>query len=1016
MFLSDVSIRRPVFATILNLVLIVFGIFTYSKLGVELIPSIDFPVITVSVVYPGADPESVEQKIIKPMEKTLNGIEGLDRYSAFAVPSLGQVTMVFKLGVNSQKAAQDVRDKLGLITFPDEARTPTIFKLDMGAAPVLTYSLSTSNKEVDLAALAKDRIKPALEQVEGVGSVDIVGLREREFHIKISREKLQAFGISPMQIAQAIQGQSLDVPSGKIENSEQVIRIRTEGVVKGLDEIRQMIIPMRNGQKLRVEDIGTVIDTLAEEESYATYNGDPALVLLVRKQSGGNTVAIAKGARQKVADLKSGLPKGTELNLARDSSVYIESSLDSVKIDLVLGALLAVIIVFFFLHDWRATLISAMAIPTAVIGTISFMYSFGFTLNMITSLALTLSIGILVDDAIVVIENIYRRLQLGDTPWEAARKGTAEIGLAALAITLSIVSVFGPVAYMEGIIGRFFYSFGVTIAVAVLLSLFVAFTLTPMLGSRLLKEGHGEPPSFLKPIARGLKAVDDFYRAALQITLAHRWKVVFTGIGVLVITMALFRLLPVSFFPKEDQSELSLNYKMREGTSLAAAKREMIKVDDWMRRKVPGIASTIMTIGSNQEKKANQTNFSIKLVPKQKRSFSQTEMSLYLREALTKKFVKPGESIEVSEAGMGGGGQKAIQLILMGNDYNKLFSMGRELREELAKQPGVVDANTSEPPLTDEFRLVVDPTRAADLGMNTAQIGTAVRSLYEGIKVGVLDDKGLEYDIRLKMDSAGTENVESLAGLSIPNSMGIPIPLANVATLTKAPAPSKIERFSGMRSLTISANYTGKDLQKVTKFLEKETRSRIPADMTFSTEGQGRMMMESLLAFVKTLLLAVVLVYMVLAAQFESYLTPFVIMLSVTLSFVGAILGLLLMGREFSMFSMIGILLLVGIVTKNAILLIDFTLQRMRSGMNVHDALLDAGPTRLRPILMTTFAMIFGMIPIAIGHGEGGEARAPMAVAVIGGLITSTILTLIVIPSVFSLFQGLRARVGGQTK
>ncbi len=1014
MFLSDVSIKRPVFATILNLVLIVFGFFSYTKLGVELIPNIDFPVISVQVVYPGADTGSVEQDVIKPMEKALNGLEGLDRFSAVAYPSLGQVTLVFKIGVPAAKAAQDVRDKLGTVVLPTDAQAPIVLKFDMGAQAVLNLSLSSKNPKIDLATLARDRLKPLLEQVDGVGSVDIIGMREREIHVDVDRAKLLAYGLSPTQVVQAIQSQSLDFPSGKIENSKEILRIRTEGKANTLADLRNIAINVR-GQKVRISDIATLSNTIADEETYASYNGNESLLLLVKKQSGGNQVALSKMARKRIDELATTLPEGVKIEVIRDTSKYIESALDSVKVDLVLGALLAIVIVFFFLHDWRATVISAAAIPTAVIGTVAFVYSFGFTLNIITSLALTLSIGILVDDAIVVIENIYRRIQMGEPPAEAARKGTAEIGLAALAITLSIVAVFGPVAYMSGIIGQFFRSFGITVAVAVLLSLFVAFTLTPMMGSRILKEGgHEHTPSFFKPIARALNATDEFYRRVLTVALRNRWKVVAGGIAVLFLTLVLAKFLPMSFFPKEDQSEITVNYTLVEGTSLTATKQKIAVVDKWI-REYPGVLATITTIGASQDKKPNQASITVKLVPKNERNFTQMDIASRLRQDIARTFLKPEENVDIAEGAQGGGGsgQKAIQLVIMGNDYAQIAKIATDVKDSIKGIPGVVDASTTEPPQAMEYRIVMDRVRAADLGLSTFQIGQAIRSLYEGQKVATYEDNGLELPVMLRLSGVDSQDAASLRSLQIPNPMGSTIALSSIAHIEKAPAPSRIERYSGMRSVQITANYAGKDLAAVMKVLEAETKKRMTSETTYSVEGQGRIMAESMQSFASTLLLAIVLVWMVLAAQFESYMTPLVIMLSVSLSFVGAILGLLITGREFSMYPMIGILLLVGIVTKNAILLVDFALQRMRTGMTVNDALLEAGPIRLRPILMTTFAMIFGMLPIVFGHGEGGEARAPMAIAVIGGLITSTVLTLVIIPCVFSLFQSVKTRYYG---
>jgi HAE1 family hydrophobic/amphiphilic exporter-1 len=1009
MQLANVSIKRPVFATIINLVLIVFGLFSYKKLGIDQFPNIDFPVVTVQVTYPGADPKTVEQKILEPLEKSLNGLEGLEALNATAFPNFGQVVLRFKLERNGDKAAQDVRDKISTITsqLPSEALAPVIAKIDVGGAPIITMTLSSETMPyAQLSRLAKDKVKPALETVAGVGRVDLAGQREREIHILMSRARLQAFGLSPSQLVQAVQSQNIDIPSGKLENRDALLRIRTEGTLSSAAEVAEIPISLRSGQKIRVKDVADVQDTLEDETGYATANGQTAIVMVLFKQSGGNTVAIADTAKKKIAELQQVLPAGVNFQVFQDNSRYIKGSIDSVKFDLVLGALLAIVIVLFFLHDWRATIISACAIPTSVIATFWFVETMGFTLNLMTTLGLTLSIGILVDDAIVVIENIYRRLELGESPIEAARKGTEEIGLAAIAITLSIVAVFVPVAFMEGILGRFFYQFGMTVAFSVMVSLFVAFTLTPMMSSRLLKAHHGEVPKFFRPVERILTATEEKYRTVLKKSLFHPWKTVLFGVGVLFVSLLLLRFVPVSFFPKEDRSQFSVNYELPEGTPISRTKERVAVLDAYLRA-YPGVKSVVMSIGANAERKPNLARLDLNLIPKSERTFSQEEMVKRLRVDLRKRFTDPQEKIEVTEqSGAGGGRQQPIQLILQGNDIEQLSTYANTMRDWVKNNiQGAVDVQTSEPPLVQEIRVVTDPVRAADVNMNTQQVGFALRTLFEGIKVGEIEDKGDRYNVRARVADVDSQQLADLSGMTLPNAAGIPIALTSVARIEQRDSLSKVERLGGQRQIVVLANFQGKDLGGAIRSLETEVRKTIPAGLSFSFEGQAKLLQDAVGAMLNALLLAVVLVFMVLCAQFESYLTPFVIMMSVPLAFSGAFGGLLITQKAMSIYAMIGLIMLMGLVTKNAILLIDFTLARMRDGKGIIDALTEAGPVRLRPILMTTAAMIFGMLPIAIGHGEGGEARAPMAVAVIGGLISSTLLTLIVVPSVFVLVQ-----------
>ncbi|MEY4066628.1 MAG: hypothetical protein RIR26_2836 [Pseudomonadota bacterium] len=1015
MLLAEVSIKRPVFATMLNVILIVFGLFSYKKLGIDQFPNIDFPVVTVQVTYPGADPKTVEQKILQPLEKGLNGIEGVEALNATAFPNFGQVVLRFKLERNGDKAAQDVRDKMSALAsqLPTEALAPVIAKFDIGGAPIMTMTLSADTLPYSaLSKLAKDKVKPVLETVAGVGRVDLAGQREREIHILMSRSKLQSFGLSPAQVVQAVQTQNTDVPSGKLENKESLLRIRTEGTLSSAEEVGEIPVPLRTGQKIRVKDIGEVLDTLEDETGSASANGQTTIVMVLYKQSGGNTVAIAETAKEKIAELKKTLPEGVKFEIFQDNSKYIKGSIESVKFDLVLGALLAIVIVLLFLHDWRATIISACAIPTSVIATFWFVQTMGFTLNLMTTLGLTLSIGILVDDAIVVIENIYRRLEMGESPFDAARNGTSEIGLAALAITLSIVAVFVPVAFMEGILGRFFYQFGMTVAFSVMVSLFVAFTLTPMMSSRLLKSHHGHIPSFFVPFERAFTQIEEKYRHILRKSLMSPKKTVGVGVAVLIISMVLLKFVPVSFFPKEDRSQFQVNYELPEGTPLSLMKERAAVVDSFLRQ-YPGVKDVVVAIGANAERKPNLARLDVNLIAKNMRSFTQEEMVKRLRTDLKTRFPDPKDKIEVSEqSGSGGGRQQPIQLILQGAEFEKLSAYANETRDWVSKNiAGAVDVQTSEPPLVQEVKVVTDPVRAADVGMSTQQVGFALRTLFEGLKVGEIEDKGERYNVRAKVADIDSRSLADLSGLTLPNAMGVPIALTSVAKIEAKPSLSKVERLGGQRQIVVLANFQGKDLSGAIRKLEEQVKSTLPEGVSFSFEGQAKLLKDAVSAMLSALGLAILLVFIVLCAQFESYLTPFVIMMSVPLAFSGAFAGLLVTQKAMSIYAMIGLIMLMGLVTKNAILLIDFTLGRMRAGLNMIDALVEAGPVRLRPILMTTAAMIFGMLPIAIGHGDGGEARAPMAVCVIGGLVSSTLLTLVVVPSVFVLVQNGREKV-----
>ncbi|MCA2959925.1 MAG: efflux RND transporter permease subunit [Silvanigrellales bacterium] len=1002
----------------MNLVLVVFGLFAYGKLGIDQFPNVDFPIVVVQTIYPGADPKTIEEKVLEPLEKGLNGIEGLETLSATAYPNLGQVVLQFKLERNGDRAAQDVRDKVSTLAslLPDEAESPTVAKFDVGGAPIFTMTLSSDTVPyAELSTMTEDIVRPALEQVTGVGRVDVAGQREREIQVRLNRARLQSFGLSPSSVSQAIQSQNIDIPSGRVDDSRSLLRIKTQGTLASASEIGQIVIPMPSGQKIRVEDVAAVVDTLEDEVGYSTANGKPAITLVLYKQSGGNTVAIADGARGKVEELKKRLPEGVKFEIFQDNSLYIKGSIDSVKFDLVLGAFLAIVIVMLFLHDWRATLISAAAIPTSVIATFAFIQYMGFTLNIMTTLGLTLAIGILVDDAIVVIENIHRHLEMGKTPIQAAKEGTSEIGLAALAITLAITAVFVPVAFMQGIIGRFFYQFGMTVAFSVLVSLFVAFTLTPMMSSRLLK-AHQKKPSLFLPIESALGWLENAYRTLLKTALRFRWITVAVGLGVLVLSVVMLRFVPVAFFPKEDRSQFAVNYELPEGTSLQLMKQKVAVVDEYLRT-YPGVKDVVMAIGANAERKANLARLDVNLVPRAERSFTQDAMVNRLRDDLNKSFGQEsgntGAKISLQEAAGGGGGrQEPIQVILVGNDFEALSKFANETKAWMEKNvDGLVDVQTTEPPPVQEVKVVTDPVRSADVGLSTGQVGAALRALYEGEKIGEIEDKGSRFDVRMKVEDLDKRSIDDVTSISIPNGRGNSISIASVADIFVGSALSKVERRGGQRQIMVVSNFKGADLNAAIGKIETQVRGTLPAGISLQFDGQAKFLQEAVGAMLAAIALAILLVFMVLCAQFESYLTPFVIMMSVPLAFSGAFGGLLLARQTMSIYSMIGLIMLIGLVVKNAILLIDFTLHNMREGRSVHDALVIAGPVRLRPILMTTAAMIGGMIPIAIGHGVGGEARAPMAVCVIGGLISSTVLTLVVVPCIFSLVEGAREKV-----
>jgi HAE1 family hydrophobic/amphiphilic exporter-1 len=1011
--IADVSIRRPVFATMLIAALLVFGLVSYPRVGVDLFPNVEFPIVTVSVVYPGADPASMESKVADPIEETLNTMSGIKFLRSVNLESVTQVIMQFELSVDREVAAQEVRDRVSAILgrLPSDIEPPVVQKFDVGAAPILSVALSGKMAPRDLTKLADDVVKERIQRVAGVGSVDLVGGRDREIQVLVDPARLAGLGLAVEDVTGALRAQNLDLPAGRILEGRRELAVKTKGEVGSIAEIADIVVVTPpGGAPIRVRDVAQVIDGTEEARSHSSIDGVSAVALVVRKQSGTNTVEIAEAVHAELAALAPQVEKlGGRISVPTDNSPYIKHSIDDVQFDLVFGALLAVVIILVFLHDFRHTLISAVAIPTSVVATFAFIQVMGFTFNNMTMLALSLSIGILIDDAIVVIENIHRHMELGKPPMQAAREGTAEIGLAVLATTFSIVAVFVPVAVMKGIIGRFFLQFGLTVSFAVLVSLLVSFTLTPMLSSRLLRHASDHEPNFLvRALERGLGTLDRAYRWLLEKALRHRLATMAIATASLVGSCALVTQVKTEFIPPEDRSLISVNVELPTGTSLEATTQYIEAIAGDLRKNAPGVASTFVTIGGGTQGQVNIGQIQINMTPRKARSFRQQDLMAWIRE---RYHGLNGPLITVNEVNAIGGDSgfrsQPIQFNIRGKDMAELTAAAEALMGELRKVPGFVDLDTSYRGGKPELAVEIDRDRAADLGVPVAAIAASLRALIAGDKVTEYKE-GLDlYDVTLRLPDEEKRGLAQLGNLKVRSSRGELVDLASVVRVEPGEGPSQIERQARQRQITVYAALEGLPLGEATKMVNEAAARVVPGTLTTDYAGMADVMAESFGYMFTALFLAVILVYMILAAQFDSFVHPFTIMLSLPFSIVGAFGALFLAGMTLNIFSMIGVIMLMGLVTKNAILLVDFTNQLRARGHSVHDALLQAGPIRLRPILMTTLAMIFGMLPVALALGEGGEVRAPMAVTVIGGLITSTVLTLVVVPIVYTLFEGL---------
>lgn len=1018
MKLADVSIERPVFATMMILTLIVLGLFSFIKLNIDQFPDVDFPYVTATSVLPGAGPEQMETDVTKKIEDAVNTIGGIDHITSISQEGVSIVIIQFKLEVEGKQAAQDVREKIAAIRadLPTDLKDPVIQRIDPASQPIFTLTVSGPRSEKEITTYTKNVIKKRLENVPGVGEVDLVGGAEREIRIAVDASKLQAYGLSIQDVIQAVSSSNLEVPAGNLVQGTRQLLLRTMGKYTDVDDFNKVIVATPGGRPVHLSDVAQVIDGVKEQTSLTRVNGTTAVGLNILKQSGSNTVSVAEGINKEIAKIEKEIPIDLKITIARDNSTFIRDSVNDVLFDILYGGLLAIIVVYLFLANLRSTIISAIALPTSIIASFIIMYALNFTLNMVSLMALSLAVGLLIDDAIVVIENIFRHMQQGETPIEAAKAATAEIGLAVMATTFTIVAVFVPIAFTPGLVGRFFYQFGITVSVAVLVSLFVAFTLTPMLSSRWLSKADEELDNKGSLLRRGLYYFNHFfqilsqkYRKAIAWALRHRKTVVFGSLGIFIMSFFLIGFLGTSFFPTTDQGEFNIAINAAPGSSLEQTSAICATIENAL-KKQPEVITTLTTIGAGNDP-VTKANILVKLVKKNKRKRGVEQFMDDMRAELQNI---PGANISYGATGGVGGPQKPVIMSVRGEDMTVLKSIADHVENIVRTTQGAVDVENSLETSKPELRIRIDREKASDLGVNVGLIATTARALVDGYVATKYQEGDEQYDVRVQLrkeDRTSLENVNNLTVKSdktIPNGQNLLVPVNYVADISQSSGPSQVNRFDRQREIRIDANLSGRLLGEVLGNIEKQTNKlALPPGYSVGVVGQGEMQAESFTNILLSLALAVVFVYIVLAAQFESFTYPFAIMLALPMSLIGAVLGLLVFNSALSMMSMIGVIMLMGLVTKNGILLVDYANVLRDRGLERTEALINAGATRLRPILMTTFAMIFGMMPVAFGVSEGSEFRAPMGQAVIGGLITSTLLTLFVVPVVYSILDDL---------
>ena len=1018
MFLSNLSIKRPVLATVMMLALVTLGTASYRRLAIDLYPNVEIPVITIVTIFPGASPETVEREVSKRIEEAVNPIAGVRHVGSTSREGVSQVFVEFQLEVNTDRAAQDARTKIAAIRgdLPATIEDPVIEKLDIGGMPIVSLAVrSTSLSPRDLTTLVDTKVKRRLENVLGVGKVDLVGPVTREISVEVQPDRLEALGMGIDEVILGLRSENIDTPLGRMTGTGSEVPLRVEARAKTVDEFRSMVIATRNGRPIPLAEVAEVSDSVEEVRSLAFVDGTRAVALDVLKQTGANAVGVADAVKAQVAALQPELPPGTTIALVRDGSVFIREAVADVQQTMLIGGLLTILIVFIFLNSWRSTVITGLTLPISVISSFIVMNFAGMTLNVMTLMALSLAIGLLIDDAIVVRENIVRHLEHGEDHFEAARQGTTEIGLAVLATTCSVLAVFVPVAFMKGIVGRFFFAFGITVAFAVAVSLFVSFTLDPMLSSRWIDPDIARTGKrhvlarLLDGFNRWFDRTADRYRGVIAWALDHRPSVVALALAAFVGGVAVMSTLENEFFPPVDQGEFLIAFKTAPDASIDETRSRMDKVIESLAA-LPEVESTYGSIGAGDAGTVRDGRVYVKLKDKDARVRSQTELERDVRQRLLHipgviASLLKAESLDA---------RKPLLVNVRGEDIARLKEYSQQLKQHLYDVPGIVDLEATLEHDTPEYRLIVDRQRAADLGLSTAGVAGPLGALVGGRAVTTFEDEtGEARDVRVRLPADRRRDAPQIEALrlSVPD-VGL-IPVGSLARYELSTTPSEINRMDLSREVVVSGNMDGLPLgTAVAKVSEAVDRMKLPPGYRVVISGENEAMVESFGYMLEALILAVVFVYLILAAQFESFVDPLSIMLSLPLSIVGMATMLLLTKDTINIMSLIGLIMLMGLVTKNAILLVDFTKVLRRRGLDRRAAIIQAGRTRLRPIIMTTSAMIFGMLPLALGLGSGGEMRAPMARAVIGGLITSTLLTLVVVPVVYSLLDDVSAWLG----
>ena len=1034
--IADLCIKRPVFATMINLLIVVLGWFSFREIGVDQFPNVELPIITVTTTLRGASPEEIETSVTKPLEEIINTVEGIDELSSITTEGVSRITVQFFLERNRDVSAQNVRDKVNTILskLPPGTETPIIDKFDVDAVPVMSLSVSAPRDLKEISYIVEKQIKENLETVPDVGAVNMVGARTRAVQVSVDIARLRARGLTIDDVRSALAQQNLEVPGGRVEQGTRELVVRTLGRMEKVRDFNNLIVANVGGQPIYLKDVASVTDSVEEPRSLSRLNGDNAVTLVVQKQSGSNTVKLIDAVKKRLGELQAVLPSDFKITTIRDQSNFINRSMEEVSFHLLMGAVLVALTVFFFLHDWRGTVIASVAIPASIVATFFLMRVMNYTLNNFTMLGLVFAVGIVIDDAIVVLENIHRTMEeKGWSAMHAAGVATREIALAVMATTLSLVVIFLPLAFMKGRTGMFFSSYGVTVAFAIMVSLFISFTLTPMLASRFLRHTDDEKTREKKahggPLMRWLA---DSYEGVLRWSLHHRWVIVIAALACMASLPALTKMTKFTFLPQDDRSEFEVSMQTPEGSSLERTteicnqierKIRAIKMDDQ-----PAIVHTLVTVGDTTgrvgkgEGDVTIANIYCRLpevggfwdtMMGKTRRWSQFEVMGRVRKVLA-DFPDVRAGVQMI-SNIGGSGRNAdVQFNLLGPDLEKLTGYADQILEKLRENKGLLDMDTTLANRKPELQVHIDRDKASQFGLRVSDIAGTLKTLVGGEIVGTYKESDDQYDVWLRAVPENRNTQESLDEIMLrnrnvsTNTGAAPlVQLSNFVKLKEARGPNQIDRFQRQRKVTIMGNL-GKDYplgQAVTEIKKTIAEMNLPADYQVIFTGRAKQLEETFQNFLVAFGLAMIFMYMILAAQFEHFIHPISIMLAVPLSLPFALLTMVMLNEPLNIYAIFGLFMLFGIVKKNGILQIDYTNTLRAKGMNREEAILLANRVRLRPILMTTIMLVASMIPIALGKGPGAAGRAAMAKVIIGGQMLCLLLTLLVTPISYSIFD-----------